>query len=77
MTHIIGIKELHRNLKNISQEVQKGSVFIVVKHGKPVFEINPYQEKIEKKYQLADFMKLRFSSSEGNLSKIVDKIVYS
>ena len=77
MTNIIGIKELHRNLKNISEETQKGTVFIVVKYGKPIFEIKPFKQEVNKKYALADLKKLRFKTSDKNLSKNIDKTLYS
>ena len=77
MSKIVGIKELHRNLKSIAEEVQIGQVFIVVKHGKPIFEINPYQNEKKKKYTLADFKKLQFKSGSPNLSQEIDQILYA
>ena len=38
---IIGIKELHRNLKRVADAAVKGKSFTVVRDSKPVFKIEP------------------------------------
>ncbi|HEC30570.1 MAG TPA: hypothetical protein ENI66_00970 [Candidatus Yonathbacteria bacterium] len=72
---IIGIKQLHKNLKQVSDATAVGQSFLVVKNSKPVFRINPIEEVEEKKYKLEDFKKLQFNSDK-NLSREVDKVVY-
>ncbi|NCF75150.1 MAG: hypothetical protein GWO87_01530 [Xanthomonadaceae bacterium] len=76
---IIGVKQLYKNLKTISEETLRGHSFIVVKNSKPVFRIEPINNENDnkKKYTLADFKKLQFKSKYKNLSKDIDKIVYN
>ncbi|MBI3335789.1 MAG: hypothetical protein HY001_04825 [Candidatus Portnoybacteria bacterium] len=75
---IIGVKQLHRQLKQISQAAVQGQSFLVVKNSKPVFRIEPVEYSAEKKYSLEDFKKLQFEMryKDKNLSKKVDAIVY-
>ena len=77
-TKIIGVKQLYRDLKTISEETLNGHSFIVVKNSKPVFRIEPMNngDNKKKKYTLADFKKIQFRSRYKNLSKNIDKIVY-
>ncbi len=72
---IIGIKQLHKNLKKVSDATAVGQSFLVVKNSKPVFKISPIDGGEGKSYTLGDFGKLQFSSDK-NLSKEVDKTVY-
>jgi antitoxin (DNA-binding transcriptional repressor) of toxin-antitoxin stability system len=74
-TAIIGIKQLHVDLKSISQRVQNGEEFVVVKNSKPVFRIIPLEEKPVKKYTLKDFESIQFKGGK-DLSKNIDKILY-
>jgi len=73
-TKVIGIKELHRRLSQISKEALKGNSFTVVKNYKPVFRIEPIEK--EGKYSLTDFNKIQFESKSKNLSKEIDKVMY-
>ena len=72
---IIGIKQLHQNLKKIAEAALAGQSFIVVKNSRPVFKIEPIQS-VSKKYTLADFRKLQFKIRDSNLSRKIDKILY-
>lgn len=76
MTRIIGIKQLHKELKKVSEETRKGHSFLVVKNSKPVFQINPIDDEDEMLYSLEDFKKIQFISSDKDLSKNIDKIIY-
>ncbi len=71
-TNIIGIRELHRRLREISDDTLSGRSFIVVRNTKPVFRIEPYKE--EKKYSLEDFKKISRKSGK-KLSLDIDKII--
>ncbi len=42
-TNIVGIRELHGKLREISNETVLGKSFIVVRNAKPVFRIEPYE----------------------------------
>lgn len=76
---IIGIKQLHKQLKQVSEQTVCGKSFIVVKNSTPVFRIEPMNDKSigKEKYTLADFKKIQFKSKHKNLSKNIDKIVYN
>jgi len=73
---IIGVKQLYKELKQISQAVQWGKTFLVVKNSKPVFRIEPVKKVARKEYSLRDFKKLQFTTSDKALSKRIDSIVY-
>ena len=73
---MIGIKELHKTLKLVSNEAQKGQSFIVIKNSKPVFKIVPLENDKLPKYSLDDFKQIQFKSRDKNLSKKVDNILY-
>ena len=75
-TNIIGIKQLHTQLKQITQAVSAGEFFIVVKNSQPVFRIEPLEQTVTKKYSLQDFKKLQVKGKAKNLSAKVDEIVY-
>ncbi len=75
-TKIVGIKELHKKLKKISDATEKGQSFLVVRNSKPVFKIEPIDNKKEKKYSLKDFKKIQFEAKYKNLSKDIDSILY-
>ena len=78
-TKIIGIKQLHKQLRQVSEQTICGESFIVVKNSKPVFRIEPINNRniSKKKYTLIDFKKIQFKSKYKDLSKNIDKIVYS
>jgi len=73
---IIGIKQLHKDLKKISMKAQQGQSYIVVKNSKPVFRIEPMEALAKPRYTIKDFEKIRFKSDDKNLSKHIDKILY-
>jgi len=73
---IIGVKQLHKNLKQISEAAMSGESFLIVRNSKPVFRIEPVKKIMKKKYSLDDFKKIQFKSGDKNLSKNIDKIVY-
>ncbi|HAM88059.1 MAG: hypothetical protein US83_C0019G0005 [Candidatus Falkowbacteria bacterium GW2011_GWC2_38_22] len=74
---MIGIKELHKNLKNVSEATMLGGSFIVIKNSKPVFRIVPFEDNIKaQKYCLRDLKNLQFESGRKNLSKEIDNIAY-
>lgn len=72
---IIGIKQLYRQLAQISEATLRGQSFLVVKNSKPVFRIEPIGDVPDKKYNLSDIKKLRFKGGK-NLSKKTDNIIY-
>lgn len=73
---IIGIKQLQTHLKQLTQQVQAGGSFVVVKNSKPVFRIEPIEGQRVGRYTLTDLKRLQFRSGQKNLSKSVDRIVY-
>jgi antitoxin (DNA-binding transcriptional repressor) of toxin-antitoxin stability system len=73
---MIGIKELHRNLKSVSEEVLRGQRYLVIRNSKPVFKIVPLENDKLPKYSLKDIKKLQFESRSKNLSKNVDNVLY-
>jgi hypothetical protein len=86
----ISSKELQRNLKTIACEIiEKKSTFLVIRNSKPAFRLVPVSDdtifetkktpneskpKIPLKAQLT---KLMFKSTDKNLSKKIDSIVYN
>ena len=75
-TATIGVRELHRNMKRISERVSHGGSFVVMKSSRPVFRIEPIERKRERKYTWEDLEKFQFTGFEKDLSKKVDKILY-
>lgn len=75
---IIGVKQLYKQLRQVSQATLRGQSFLVVRNSKPVFRIEPIEPMAEKKYSLKDFKKLQFRMPEKdrNLSRKIDKIIY-
>lgn len=75
---IIGVKQLYKQLKQISQSALAGQSFLVVKNSKPVFRIEPIEHEKVEKYSLDDFKKLQFTMKHKDkiLSKKIDTIVY-
>lgn len=76
---IIGIKQLHTQLKTIADQALQGKSFTVVKNSRPVFRIEPIVRPQQKKYTLKDLMNLQqeigFKGGK-NLSQEIDRIVY-
>lgn len=79
---IIGVKELHTNLKSISKRTAKGEEFLVFKNTKPLFKIIPVikmhgkKSKIYRRKPLEEFAKLKFHGG-SNLSQEIDDILYN
>jgi antitoxin (DNA-binding transcriptional repressor) of toxin-antitoxin stability system len=83
MPEIIGVKQLHKNMKEIAKRTANGESFIVVSRSKPIFQVVPHKigqnerwGRGKRTYTLKDFEKLQFSSGEKDLSKKIDKVVY-
>lgn len=79
ITKTISTKDLYFNFKNISDEVQKWTIFTVLKYSKPVYKIVPIENKIEKKYNLSDLNNFIFESknnNEKNLATDFKKYIY-
>jgi antitoxin (DNA-binding transcriptional repressor) of toxin-antitoxin stability system len=70
MTQYISQKELYGNLKKISDQVQLGTTFIVLKHSKPVYQITPLEEASPKKYQTKDLPEFIFTSNNNQQSNL-------
>ncbi len=65
MQKFVSTKELYANFKKVSEEVQKGTTFIVLKYSQPAYKITPLEdgEKDEsKKYKLGDLSQFVFKS---------------
>jgi antitoxin (DNA-binding transcriptional repressor) of toxin-antitoxin stability system len=75
---IIGIKQLHKELTQITKKVSRGESFLVMKHSTPVFRIEPENTAGAKKYTLDELLgtRFKFKTKDKNLSKKVDEIVY-
>lgn len=73
---IIGIKKLHKELKKVAKAASLGHSFIVVRYANPLFRIEPITQPESKKYTLADFKKIRFSTKDKKLSKKIDRLAY-
>lgn len=74
---IIGFKELRTNLTRIGKQAEKGHGFLVMKHNRPLFRIQPIEHTDNKAETLFDaFKDVRFSGGDPNLSKHIDDIVY-
>ena len=73
---IIGVKQLHKDLKRISEAEMSGESFLIVRNSKPVFRIEPIKKPIKKKHTIKDLWKIRFDGKDKNLSKNIDKILY-
>ena len=73
---IIGVKQLYRELPKIAEATRRGRSFLVVKHAKPLFRIEPSLPTKQKKYTIEDLKAIRFSSNDPNLSRKIDNIVY-
>lgn len=74
---IIGVRELQRNLRVISNQALRGRSFMVVRNTKPLFRIEPPRSPLKNaRHTLADFKKIQFRSGNPNLSQKIDKILY-
>ena len=73
---IIGIKELQHSLSKVAKETAEGKSFVVLKHAKPIFRIEPIHVKGVKTYSLEDLYDIQFKTNDRNLSKKIDRITY-
>lgn len=75
---MIGIKQLYKELPRVAKAAQMGRSFLVVKHNKPIFRIEPVRMPgtARKKNTLTDFERLQFRGGDRNISKKIDQIVY-
>lgn len=73
---IIGIKQLHQELSAVAQATARGKSFVVVKHAKPIFRIEPIGIEKHKTHTLESLAQLRFSSKKKTLSASIDKLIY-
>ena len=73
---IIGIKELHKNLKRVADAALKGNSFTVVRDSRPVFRIEPVEIATERSGTIEDFLALKFKG-DADLSKKIDEIAYA
>jgi antitoxin (DNA-binding transcriptional repressor) of toxin-antitoxin stability system len=81
MEHTISQKELYSRLSSIGTEVMNGSVYIVLRHSKPVYKMVPLGDNGggTKKYSIKDlpqFIKKGKDPSASRLSEQVKKFVY-
>ena len=72
----IGIRELVRNTKKISEAVDKGEEFEVFVRSVPAFRVSKIEQKKTYTYTLEDLKKIRFSSDDKNLAMNIDKYLY-
>jgi hypothetical protein len=82
MQKFVSTKQLYENWKQIGDEVQNGTTFIVLKYSQPVYKITPLDKDFfkDKKYNLTDFSKFIFTSKnkkESNLDTNYKKYLYS
>ena len=75
---MISTKELYTSLKRVSDAVEAGTTFIVLKHSKPVYRISPILEEENKKYNIEDINKFIFKSKnkENDLALNYKKYIY-
>ncbi|MFA5986031.1 MAG: hypothetical protein WC819_01630 [Parcubacteria group bacterium] len=73
---IIGVKQLYKDLKKISDQVLRGQSFLVVKNSKPIFRIEPIKDTTNKQYSLSDAKKIQFVVKDKDLSSKIDKQIY-
>lgn len=71
----IGIKQLHRDLSKVVKAAERGGSFVVFRHTRPVFRIEPVEPR-QGRYTLADLKTIRFSAKNKKLSHEVDRIVW-
>lgn len=82
MQKFISQKQLYSNVKNISDEVQQGTTFIVLKYSKPAYKIVPLDEEYsqnQKAYTIQDIDKFTFKSKnkENNLATSYKEDLYN
>ena len=57
MDKIVGLKEFRNNVEAYVRRVNRGHKFVVLKRGKPVFEISPVGPNVWE--EVIDFTKIR------------------
>jgi len=57
--HILGLKELRKNMQKYASRVEKGESFIVVKKSKPLFKISSLDEDEWLWETVVDFTKIK------------------
>ena len=72
----IGMKELQHTLAQVAREASAGKSFVVFKHARPAFRIEPITHREKNRYTLRDLNDIRFKARDRNLSAKVDDIVY-
>ncbi len=73
----MNMRDLVRNMKEITNAVERGASFTVLRNAKPVFRIAPLEEGGSKTMHLTlkDFARAQFKGVK-DLSKRVDTVVY-
>ncbi len=82
MQKFVSTKELYTNFKKVSEEVQNGTTFIVLKYSQPAYKITPLEEEEKggsKKYRLEDLSQFVFKSKnkEKDLATSFKKYIYA
>jgi antitoxin (DNA-binding transcriptional repressor) of toxin-antitoxin stability system len=83
-TKTIGVRQLYRELKKITEATKRGQSFTVLKNTEPIFRIEPVTKTQKKSYNFADLDNLAKEIQEEfkknkvskNLSQEIDSIVY-
>ena len=70
----IGVKELYTSLPKIARATSRGASFVVVKHAKPLFLINPLST-FQKKYTRHDMKRAQFKGGK-TMSADIDTVLY-
>ena len=73
----IHTRDLARNMKKITQAVERGASYTVLRNAKPVFRIEPITNDTSKtvRLNLEELKKIQFKGPQ-NLSKKIDDIAY-
>ncbi|HEY4503132.1 MAG TPA: hypothetical protein VJC14_01735 [Candidatus Paceibacterota bacterium] len=70
MDRIIGLKEFRNNVDGYVKRINQGYKFVVLKRGKPVFEISPVGPNVWE--EVIDFTKIR--KSGVNIKELLKRI---
>jgi hypothetical protein len=79
MEKYISMKKLYSHIKQVSDDVQNGDTYTVVKYSHPICKIIPFHAKQESSsYSLKDVEKFIFTSTnkEENLATQYKKYIY-
>ncbi len=81
MTKTISKLELYRNLKAVSDDVMKnGTVYTVLQHSQPAFQIGPVNNTPAKKFSRSDGKKFMFIGKDialRDLSRTYKQYLYT